>query len=113
SISVPIAPDNLYILPNLSYLGLPTGRGFVAPKPRNCGLSGDWKSATVSLSPACLSLRALPSLCSGNPFRPLPDGSSQQVGNLRYVQGRWPGKNARLRGGLWVAGRIAGAKLNA
>ena len=69
------------------------------PKPRDCGRSADWKSAIGSLAPARLALRALPSLCSGNPFRRLPDGSSQQVGNLRHVQRRANGYAADLSSG--------------
>ena len=44
----------------------------------------DWKSATGSLASAHTVLRDLPSLYSGNPFRRLEDGSSQQTENLRH-----------------------------
>ncbi|MDW8308692.1 MAG: hypothetical protein RMK20_04885, partial [Verrucomicrobiales bacterium] len=44
----------------------------------------DCQSATGSLAPARSARRALPSLCSGNPFRRFPSGSSQQIFNLRY-----------------------------
>ncbi|HEV2331065.1 MAG TPA: ATP-binding protein [Verrucomicrobiae bacterium] len=49
-----------------------------------------WKSAIGSLAPARSARRALPSLCSGNPFRGFPSRSSQQVWKpaLRLAVGR-------------------------